>query len=139
MSQLDQGIIFLAFTDVRDAWKASFELPRTQLGWAAEFLKPKDFSRTMNANYGSSASNCEGQLAISATFQGSRESFDPSYITVLLSDLVQVYGDVLAQKILYKSFPIVRVRVEYFDLQVSSRVKKLDNLSVGVRLDWSWC
>ena len=88
--------------------------------------------RVFNSNDESSTSNCEGQLAVSATFQGLKESFDANYITLLLNDLLGAYGEILAQRTLYKAFPTVRIRVEYFDLRVSSRVKRLDNLSVGV-------
>ena len=77
-------------------------------------------------------SNCEGQLAISAVFRGREEEFDPTYITGLLGDLTGVYGDVSALKVLHKKFPNVRVLVEYYSLEVCSKVKRLDDLSVGV-------
>lgn len=132
LSKFDQDTVFLQFYDLRDAWKASLELPRTKRGWAVRFVRPQDFMQVFKPK-GPWTSEYEGQLAVSATFRGLEENFDPAYITLLLGDLLRAYGDIFAEKVLFKSFPTVRVRVEYFNLEVCSRVKKLDDLSVGVR------
>ena len=118
---------------MRDAWRAASELPKSRCGWAVEFVPPKLFIRTFNPGEEATTSDLEGQLAISASFSGPRERFNSDSIKLLLGDLVRAYGDVLAQTILQSTFPAVRLRVEYFDLAATTRVKKLQGLVVGVR------
>ena len=132
MSQIDQGVVLLGFSDIRDAWKAAFELPRTRQGWTIEFARPREFVRTFKPTDETITSNCEGQLAVSAYFKGLKNQFDADCITLLLGDLARAYGDVLAQQILCKAFPTVRIRLEYFDSATSARVKKLHGLAIGV-------
>ena len=133
VAQHQYGVILLGFDDIRDAWKASLEIPRSHPGWISEFVSPKAFVKASNPVEEPLTSDCEGQVIVTATFTGSKETFDPGYIELLLQDLARVYGEVMAQQIISKGFPTVRLRVEYFSLAVASRLKVLNDLYVGVR------
>jgi hypothetical protein len=60
-------------------------------------------------------SNFEGQLVITATANGSNQSFDTGTIACLVKDMLRNYGEVLACEPAFTTLPNLMFRVEFFD------------------------
>ncbi|KAL8737937.1 MAG: hypothetical protein Q9181_001200 [Wetmoreana brouardii] len=111
------GIIYVSFTDVRDAIEVVSALRNFHGEWLAQYLPVPSYA--LNPQEGSprgiSASLFEGQLLVKADFSGPAVYFDTNTVGRLILDLLNNYGGIMAYEAVGTMHPVVAYRAEFYD------------------------
>ncbi|KAL8706340.1 MAG: hypothetical protein Q9201_000594 [Fulgogasparrea decipioides] len=111
------GIVYVSFTDVRDAIEVVSALRNFRGEWLVQYLPVPSYA--LNPQEGSSkgisASLFEGQLLVKADFSGPAVYFDTDTVGRLILDLLNNYGVIMAYEAVVAAHPVVAYRAEFYD------------------------
>ena len=127
------GIIYVKFTDLREAQRAYTKLQSSQPDWHTQYIGVKHFVLKYQPQYFPFTSDYEGQISVAALFCGPRQCFDARNIACLVSELLQNYGDVSSCYLSFCSFPRLVFIADFFDVAAACTVvSQLDGFKVAV-------
>lgn len=130
----NKGIVDVKFTDIRDAQRAVGILPQFQPQWTVHFINSKEFMRSFRPRKITSTSDFEGQVMVTAHCSSPKEAFNSESIAIIVKDLLQEYGDIMAYDTFIASFPTVVIRAEYFDTAAADNAAELNGFDAWVGL-----
>ena len=88
--------------------------------------KPQELART---------SSFDGQILVTASYTGVRQTFDVATIVRLLKDILEHFGDLIACVVGLAAFPTVSVSAEFYDCSAAEKaVTQLDGFQLAVRV-----
>ena len=132
LSELNTGIVYLNFGDIRDTDKAALKVSHVRPQWHTQCVEPHQFSALFNVG-NPIVSRFEGQIRIAAIFSGPEERFNVANISRDLRKLLQGYGDLMAMSIDDRNPRVVFYRAEFFDTsRVKAAVRAMQNTELGV-------
>ena len=127
--------MYITFTDIREAFKASSHIANVRDGWDVSILSTARLA-TKELPQGllkSGASLYDGQIIVKADFSGPYQRFDAPSIRHLVRELLENYGEIMAYEADIVCPPVVMFRVEYYDsVAANNAVVHLNGFKVGV-------
>ena len=129
----NHGIIYVKYSDLRDARQAYSGLHFCQPQWRVEFIRVKDFVINYKPQELARTSSFEGQVLATASYTGDRQTFDVAAIVRLLKDILENFGDLITCVVGLAAFPSVSVSVEFYDCSAAEKaVIQLDGFQLAV-------
>ncbi|MCJ1404459.1 hypothetical protein MMC11_007684 [Xylographa trunciseda] len=130
-----EGFIFVRFSDLRDAKQAYSTLKRTQTDWLMQFVNVKYFVLNYKPQDLAFTSDFEGQVKVTALYEGKALGFNPQHIGHLVKEVLGNYGDLMTFKVHSNSHPSVTVHAEYYDVDAAEKaVTQLNGFRVSTYL-----
>ncbi|KAL1960010.1 hypothetical protein VTO42DRAFT_678 [Malbranchea cinnamomea] len=111
-----RGMIYVGFTDVRDARNAFEKVHKAHPEWRLHPMTAKEFAVKFGLRELDSVSDFEGHVAASVYYDGRTPDLDGRMISYSFKDMLETFGDIKA----FKTVPIARDNVidflvEFFD------------------------
>ena len=129
----NHGIIYVKYSDLRDARQAYSGLHCCQPQWRVEFIRVKDFVINYKPQELARTSLFEGQVLVTASYTGVRQTFDVATIVGLLKDILESFGDLITCAVGLAAFPTVSVGAEFYDCSTAEKaVNQLDGFQLAV-------
>ncbi|KAL9602124.1 MAG: hypothetical protein Q9179_002632 [Wetmoreana sp. 5 TL-2023] len=126
------GIVYVSFTDVRDAIEVVSALRNFRGEWLVQYLPVPSYA--LNPQEGSSkgisASLFEGQLLVKADFSGPAVYFDTDTVGRLILDLLNNYGVIMAYEAVVAAHPVVAYRAEFYDTKDADHAMDVRHLAI---------
>ena len=128
------GIIYLRYTDLREAEKSFSRLKEACKDWSLQYIGARHFVLKYQPQDFFSTSDYEGQVCLNAAYYGPRQRFNSNNISNLIKELLQHYGDLKSFEIAFCCFPRMVFKSEFFDTKAADRaVAKLNGFKFAVR------
>ena len=129
----NHGIIYVKYSDLRDARQAYSGLHCCQPQWRVEFISVKDFIINYKPQELARTSLFEGQVLVTAFYTGDRQNFEVATIVRLLKDILENFGDLISCVVGLAAFPSVSVSAEFYDCSAAEKaVTQLDGFQLAV-------
>jgi hypothetical protein len=123
--QLYDGVIYLAYSNIKESAKAAKEIPAQFSEWTVEFITSKKFADECQPGLSRYTSFYHGQLAINARFTGDKKDFDSNEIFRSLVAMLKSHGEILALRPISCAYPYLCIRIEFVDVNVAESLKML--------------
>ena len=105
------GSVYVSFGDIREAITAYTKVQEVRRGWTVDFIATtKYFARQ---NIPPPAIVFEAQILVKADYGGPVAQFNSNGIGVVVKELLENYGDVMAMEAVEGPLPIAKYRVEF--------------------------
>ncbi|KGY15042.1 hypothetical protein PABG_12157 [Paracoccidioides brasiliensis Pb03] len=117
------GCIYVGFTDVRDAKKASTKVSRLHPEWRVSSMTAQEYAQKFDPNNAYLISNFEGHVYATITYDSSNQAMDARIVSHSFKDLLETFGDIKA----FQNLPCRQVNVEeylleFFDTRAADNV-----------------
>lgn len=127
------GIVYVAYTDIREAKKSFVNLQGVRKSWHVQFIGPKHFVLKIQPHSYQHTSEYEAQVDTTAFYHGPLQRFDINAIGHLVKDLLQSFGDLMSFDIVSSMYPQLSFRVHFFDtVAATTAVERLNGMTVAV-------
>lgn len=127
------GIVYVAYTDIREAKKSFVNLQGGRKGWHVQYIGPKHFVLKIQPHNYQHTLEYEAQVDTVAFYHGPLQRFDTSAISHLVKDLLQSFGDLMSFDIGAAMYPQLSFRVHFFDTAAATTaVERLNGMTVAV-------
>ena len=127
------GIVYVAYTDIREAKKSFVNLQDVHKGWHVRFIGPKHFVLKIQPHNYQHTSAYEAQVDTTAFYHGPLQRFDTNTIGQVVKELLQSFGDLISFDVGYSVYPQVSFRVHFFDtIAATTAVERLNGMTVAV-------
>ena len=105
------GSVYVSFGDIRDSLRAYEKINAVRTGWKVDFIATtKYFARQ---NMAPPAIVFEAQIFVKAVYGGPIAQFSSNGIGIVVKELLENYGDVMAMDVVDGPLPIASYRVEF--------------------------
>ncbi|EGC48275.1 meiosis protein MEI2 [Histoplasma capsulatum var. duboisii H88] len=117
------GTIYVGFTDIRDAKKASEKVGRLHPEWRVRFLTAREYAQKFDPTNSDLVSDFEGQVFASVFYDSSNPALDARVVSHSFKDLLETFGDIKA----FHGLPSTQGNVdefliEFFDTRAADNV-----------------
>lgn len=131
---LSKGIVYLQFTDLRDAINALSISLRTRPEWLVQHVSVKHMATKSLPQSIFHPTAFEGKLTITALFSGPRQRFNAEIIGHLVKEMLENYGDLVSYDVGQASYPRATFTAEFFNTVATDlAIASLDGFKLGVR------
>ena len=118
------GSIYVSFGDIRESIQAYAKVKDMRPTWSIDFIgTPKYFTKQ---NMPTPGIVFEAQLLIKADYGGPPEQFCPNGIGIVIKELLENFGEVMAMALVQDTAPLASYRVEFYNAATTTPV--LSNL-----------
>ncbi|KAL8795982.1 MAG: hypothetical protein Q9195_001558 [Heterodermia aff. obscurata] len=116
------GSIYVSFGDIRESIQAYAKVKDMRPTWSIDFIAtPKYFTKQNMATPGIVF---EAQLLISADYGGPVEKFCTTGIGIVIKELLENFGEVMAMALVQDASPLASYRVEFYNVGTAGPVLK---------------
>lgn len=134
------GIVYVAYTDIREAKKSFVNLQAVRKDWHVQFIGPRHFVLKIQPHNYQHTSVYEAQVDTTAFYHGPLQRFDTNTIGHLVKELLQSFGDLMSFDAGPSVYPKVSFRVQFFDTMAATiAVERLNGTTVAVSRSRSPC
>ena len=112
--------VYVSFGDIRDSLGAYKKVKESRAGWKVEFIATAVYYTRQN--YVLPAIVFEAQVLVKALYGGPIEQFDSNGIGVVVKELLENYGEVMAMDTVEDPLPIASFRVEFYNINTTQAV-----------------
>ncbi|KAK4692517.1 hypothetical protein P7C71_g4706, partial [Lecanoromycetidae sp. Uapishka_2] len=127
-----KGVVYIKFNDIRDTDKAALKVKLSGSLWQTERIEPHQFSLKHNGG-GPPVSRYEGQINVTAIFNGTSENCDIGSASNHFKELLEDRGDVMVMTIDENKGYVISYRAEFFDATVvKTAVRTMNGRNLGV-------
>jgi hypothetical protein len=129
-----EGVYYIGFRDIRNSQRALDHLQTSRPQWETSYATTKTYISGTGLNDSAGDSVLDGQIQVSALYDGPRQSFEAYSIATLLQNLLQTFGELMLSDTPVVKFPALLLRVEYYDSGDAEKAFALAGIKVAVRL-----
>lgn len=128
------GIMYLGFTDIRDAEEALKKATKLRPEWVTQYFPPNQFALKTDPGSTSPVSVYEGQVMVRAHYGGQSQRFNAGATQQLVKELLDNYGDIkVFRKIQTAESPVVEFHAEFYDTTAANvAVASVNGFKIGV-------
>lgn len=128
-----EGIVYVQFSDLRDAEQAYQTLGRTQSGWVMQFVGVKQFVANHKPEHLDATSEFESQVKVNVLYDTNGSPLELGQILILVRNMLEHYGDLLSYNVSDVSFPTLSIIAGYYDVDAANKaVNQLHAVNVQV-------
>ena len=106
------GSVYVSFGDIRDSLSAYEKVTNSRAGWKVEFIATLDYFTRQNMVPPPMV--FEAQVLVKAYYGGPIEQFNVNGIGVVVKELLENYGEVMAMDTVEGPLPTASFRVEFY-------------------------
>lgn len=114
------GSVYVSFGDIRDSLSAYKKVTEFRSGWRVEFIATVEYFARQHI--APPAIVFEAQVLVKAFYGGPIEQFDSNGIGVVVRELLENYGGVMAMDTVEGPPPIASFRVEFHNSNTTHAV-----------------
>ena len=118
------GSIYVSFDDIRESIQAYAKVKDLRPTWSIEFIGTQKYFTKQNM--ATPGIVFEAQLLIKSDYGGPIEQFCPNGIGVVIKELLENFGEVMAMALVQDKCPLASYRVEFYNAAATGPV--LNNL-----------
>ena len=129
------GIIYLNFTDIRDAHKAFAKVQSHRTDWNVQYIIGSEFITNQQSNGPEyiPLSMFAGQVVVKADFSGPRQRFNAASIGHLIKELLENFGKIMGYEAGLSKHPVAAYRAEFCNtVAAESALGYLNGFRIGV-------
>ena len=114
------GSVYVSFGDIRDSLSAYEKFSEARSGWTVEFIATVYYFTRQNL--APPAIVFEAQVLVQAIYGGPIQQFSSNGIGVVVKELLENYGEVMAMDTVEWPLPIASFRVEFHNSNTTHAV-----------------
>ena len=129
-----RGVIYVHYTDIRDARTAFVDLRQNQPGWCVEFISKARFVDVHHPGQTVDGDGPEARVMATAICDGPRQAFDARQVAKMVTEFLTSFGELLSWKIASTNFPCLAVQADYYDMMAAATAGKSSSFKHAVCL-----
>lgn len=132
------GSVYVSFGDIHDSLRAYEKVKAKRAGWTINFIATTEYFARQNM--APPAIVFEAQILVKAVYGGPIGQFSSNGIGVVVKELLENYGDVMAMDAVDGPLPIASYRVEFSNSNTTHAVlHALQGFKIAVCTPHSLC
>lgn len=133
------GTIYVSFSDIRDALSAYTKVQTLRGDWAVSCIGTAQYFMREHPGQELPALVHEGQVSIKADYGGPATHFNANSIGIIVKEVLENYGEIMAMEGSLVASPSAMYRAEYYDSSsVTGAFNALQGFKIAVRLTSRW-
>ncbi|PGH27933.1 hypothetical protein AJ80_00483 [Polytolypa hystricis UAMH7299] len=135
------GLVYVGFTDMREAENAKAKVARLHPAWRMHMLTAKEFAHKLEETNATATSDFEGQVLATVGYNGFNPGIDGRAVSHAFKRILDTFGDIRV----FHCLPtgqgtVVAFHIEFFDTNVAENVvialngASVDGLLIDVKL-----
>ena len=109
------GTIYVSFGDIRDAVNAYTKVQTVRVDWGVSCIGTAQYFMKQNPGQELPSLVYEGQVSVKADYGGPASHFNANSIGIIVKEVLENYGEIMAMEAIEVASPSVTYRAEYYD------------------------
>lgn len=111
------GVIYLHFSDIRNARAAVAELQLLHASWHLEFIRKAHFHQIRQTDKELPEETIEARIIAIAACDGPSQAFEVQQVAHMVQDVLTTFGDLLSWRVKTTGFPELQVQADFYDIK----------------------